>query len=96
MIFVNLFQKALKADTLPKPKKRNRSGYLSLSEMLLIQILFHFSAYKDFKHYYLYGIVIEHRDKFSKVPCYQRFVQLKKELFMPLGLKYFFDALEAT
>ena len=48
MIFVNLFQKALKAYTLSKTPKRNRSGYLTLSEMLFIQILFHFSAYKDF------------------------------------------------
>ena len=85
-IFVNLFQKALKAYTLPKTPKRNRSGYLSVSEMLLIELLFHFSAYKDFKHYYLYGILMEHRDKFGKLPCYQRFVQLKQNLFMPVVL----------
>ena len=84
--FCKLYQKALRSYSLPKSPKRNRSGYLSLSEMLFIQILYHFSAYKDFKHYYLYGIVIEHRDKFNKLPCYQRFVQLKQELFMPLVL----------
>jgi transposase len=44
------------------------------------------SAYKDFKHYYLYGIGVEHRDKFGKIPCYQRFVSLKKSLFVPLTI----------
>lgn len=53
--------------------------------MLLIEIYFHLSAYKDFKHYYLYGIGVEHRDKFGQIPCYQRFVSLKKSLFVPLN-----------
>ena len=65
---------------------RNREVYLSLSEKLFIQILFYFSAYKDFKDYYEYGIQEEHRDKFGKLPCYQGFVQLKQTLFMPLVL----------
>lgn len=67
-------------------RRRDRQGYLSLSEMLLIEVLYHFSPYKDFKHYYLYGIMNEHRDKFGKLPCYQRFVSLKKQLFMPLTI----------
>ena len=65
-------------------KSRQRDGYLSLEELLLIGILYHFSPYKDFKHYYLYGICLEHRDKFGKLPCYQRYVCLKKQLFLPL------------
>ena len=28
----------------------------------------------------------EHRDKFGKLPCYQRFVSLKKQLFIPLTI----------
>ena len=31
---------------------RQRDHMLSLSEMMLIMIMFHNSAYKDFKHYY--------------------------------------------
>jgi hypothetical protein len=54
--------------------------------MLLIEILFHFSPYKDFKHYYLYGIMQEHRDKFAKLPNYQRFESLKKQFFMLLAI----------
>jgi hypothetical protein len=48
--------------------------------------MFHVSSYKDFKHYYIYGIMHEHRDKFAKLPNYRRFVQLKKRLFLPLSI----------
>ena len=89
--FAKLYEKSLKEQVFPlhtgkQKKQRNREGFLSLSEMLLIQVLFHLSPYKDFKPFYLYGIGIEHRSKFKKIPCYQRFVALKKSLFMPLSL----------
>ena len=91
--FCLLYKQALDSQALPhvlekKPgkKQRDRDGFLSLSELLFIQILFHLSPYKDFKHFYLYGICHEHRDKFKKVPSYQRIVALKKSLFMPLTL----------
>ncbi len=86
MIFANCTNHRKKNHLLPSVKSRNREGYLSLSEILLIEILFHFSPYNDFKHYYLYGIMTEHRDKFGKPSCYQRFVNLKKQLFMPLTI----------
>lgn len=76
--FCKLYQEAIKTRAFPPTQCRQREGYLSLSELLLIEVFFHFSAYKDFKHYYLYGISVEYRDKFDKLPCYQRFVSLKK------------------
>ncbi len=82
--FCKMYKLAIKNYVLPKSGSRNREGYLSLSEMLLIEIYYHFSPYKDFKHYYLCGIMREHRNKFGKLPCYQRFVSLKKQLFLPL------------
>ena len=82
--FCKLYETALKTQALPTHQQRRREGYLSLSEILFIEIFFHFSAYKDFKHYYLYGICLEHRNKFRNLPSYQRFVNLKKQLFMPL------------
>jgi len=54
--------------------------------MLLIEVLFHFRPFKDFKHYYLYGVCQQYRPYFGKVPSYQRFFALKKHLFMPLTL----------
>lgn len=84
--FCNLYESAQKSQSLPSSKQRNRQGYLSLSELLLIEVYFHFSAYKDFKRYYLYGICLEHRSKFGKLPSYQRFVAHKKQLFLPLTI----------
>ena len=84
--FCNLYEFAQKSQSLPCSKQRNRQGYLSLSELLLIEVYFHFSAYKDFKRYYLYGICLEHRSKFGKLPSYQRLVALKKQLFLPLTI----------
>ena len=36
--FCNLYESAQKSQSLPSSKQRNRQGYLSLSEMLLIGI----------------------------------------------------------
>ena len=84
--FCKLYESAVKENALPSSKKRTRPGYLTLSEMLLIEILYHFSAYKNFKYFYLYDICDRHRQCFNKVPCYDRFLALKKQLFMPLTL----------
>ena len=84
--FCKLYESAVKENTLPSSKKRTRTGYLTLSEMLLIEILYHFSAYKNFKYFYLDDICRRHRHCFNKLPCYDRFVALKKQLFMPLTL----------
>ena len=64
---------------------RQRKGMLSLSEMLLIMIMFHNSAYKDFKHYYEHGIKHEYASLFGETPCYARFVALMKSLLLPMA-----------
>lgn len=84
--FCKLYEACLQEKALPRPSTRQRSGYLTLSEMLLIEVLYHFSAYKNFKYFYLHDICDRHRDKFTKLPCYDRFLTLKKKLFMPLTL----------
>ena len=85
--FCKLYNSAMTSRLLPPPSgTRNRDGFLSLSEMLTIEIMFHFSPYKDFKHYYIYGIQHEQRSNFGKLPHYQRFVALKKQLFLPLSI----------
>ena len=55
--FCKLYESSLKAKTLPTCKTRQRQGYLSLSEMLLIEILYHFSHYKNFKYFYIHDIL---------------------------------------
>ena len=84
--FCKLYENAVQSKALPNPDKRIREGYLSLSEMLLIAVYYHFSPFKDFKRYYIYGICHEHKDKFKKLPTYHRFIALKKRLFVPLSI----------
>lgn len=70
----------------PKLGKRERAGKLSLSEMLCIEILFHLSGFRDFKTYYEYGISSKYRKYFKDLPCYKRFVSLKRKLLLPLSI----------
>ena len=84
--FCKLYENCLKEGSLPFKTQRLRQGYLSLSEIMLIEVLYHFSPFKDFKRFYLYGICQDHRCYFKKLPSYQRFVALKKKLFVPLSL----------
>ena len=46
---------------LPSGRQRIRAGKLSLGEMLSILVLFHVSAYKDFKHFWHYGLRHQYR-----------------------------------
>lgn len=84
--FCKLYEASIKEKALPSPGQRNRDGCLSLSEIMLITVLYHVSPYKDFKRFYLYGIGIEHKSCFNKLPTYQRFIAMKKKLFLPLGM----------
>lgn len=84
--FCKLYEASLREKALPCPGQRNRGGCLSLSEIMLIAVLYHVSPYKDFKRFYLYGIGIEHRAYFNKLPTYQRFIAMKKKLFLPMGV----------
>ena len=69
---------------IPSPTRRQRSGKLSRSEMLVIVVLFHLSPYKTFKTFYLYGIGWQHRACFRDLPHDDRFVSLMPRLFVPL------------
>ena len=53
-------------------RRRHRKGKLSLSEMMLIMVLFHTSSFKNFKCFYIYGIGQIYRDCFSEIPTYTR------------------------
>lgn len=71
--FVPLWQKSL----LDNGKKRIRISKMSLSEVITIQVLFHFSGYKTFKEFYL-GYVCKHlTDYFPNRVSYNRMVELK-------------------
>jgi hypothetical protein len=86
--FSKAYEASERSRLLPRQGRRERAGYLSLGEMLLIVVLYHFSAYKDFKHFYQYGVCKEYRDCFRQLPCYERFIQLLPRLFVPLCMVF--------
>jgi hypothetical protein len=84
--FFVAYQQQERENLIPAAGHRQREGMLCLSEMMLIMTLFHLSAYKDFKHFYIYGIQGEYRSLFKEVPCYARFVQLIGRLLLPFSV----------
>lgn len=74
--------------TLKSNKKRryHRSSTLSKAEIMIMMILFHDSGYRCLKHFYLEKVCKHMRHLFPKVVSYNRFVELEKELAVPLAL----------
>ncbi len=80
--FCKLYQDYLNHKLLEGNKKRNREGKLSLSETISIMIFYHFSPFKNFKTYYHYAMI--GGNMFSNPPCYDRFIQIIPNLFLPM------------
>ena len=74
--------------TLKSDKKRryHRDSTMSKAEIMLIMILFHDSGYRCLKHFYLEKVCKHLRHLFPKVVSYNRFVELEKEVAIPLAL----------
>ena len=71
---------------IPSQPQRPPAGNLSLGQMLCIMVLFHLSADKDFKHFWLYGLTQEYRACFTELPSTSRFVSLNPRLLLPFCL----------
>ncbi len=84
--FCKIYEEWEASRLIPRVGVRNRSGKLSLSEMLCIVVMFHLSAFRNFKLFYEYGIKDMYRGYFKELPCYARFVQIQKKLFLPLSV----------
>lgn len=84
--FCKIYEEWERQKLLPKLRKRERAGKLSLSEMLCIEVLFHLSGFRDFKTFYEYGISGKYKKYFTDLPCYARFVQIKGKLLLPLSI----------
>ncbi len=81
--FAHLYEEWEKHRLIPTERTRRRQGKLSLSEMLLIMVLFHHSPFKDFKHFWIYGVEQKYRSYFTDLPSYGRFVTLMPRLPKP-------------
>ena len=67
-------------------KNRKREGKLSMSEQLLIVILYHLEGFKNFKYYYKYAVEIKYKSLFKEVACYDRFIQIMAKLLLALSI----------
>ena len=59
---------------------------MSKAEIMVIMILFHDSGYRCLKHFYIEKVCRHMRHLFPKVVSYNRFVELEKEVAIPLTL----------
>ena len=69
-----------------RKRKYHRASTMSKAEIMLIMILFHDSGYRCLKHFYLEKVCRHMRHLFPKVVSYNRFVELEKEVVVPLAL----------
>ncbi len=69
-----------------EPKKKPK---MSKSEVMTIMILFHFGAFKNLKHFYLFYVKEHLNQEFPKTVSYNRFVEVLQQtaLTMTLFLK---------
>ncbi|MDE9558043.1 IS982 family transposase [Xenorhabdus bovienii] len=65
-------------------RKRHREASLSLSEVMMILILFHMSHYRDFKTFYNKHVKQYLIDDFPGLVSYTRMLTLKKRALIPL------------
>ena len=86
--FCKFFDAMMKKYTIKEARKRNyhRDGTLSKAEVMVIMILFHNSGYRCLKHFYLEHACKRLRHLFPEVVSYNRFVELEKEVAIPLAL----------
>lgn len=84
--FVRLYEEWERHQLIDTGRKRRREGKFSLSEMLLVMVLFHTDSFKNFKYFYIYGIGHKYRNCFAEIPTYERFVALQHRLFAPLSV----------
>lgn len=56
--------------------RRNHPGLLSISEIILIVLLFTQSGYKYFKWFYENEVMGEYKEYFKQLPSYNRFIEL--------------------
>ena len=69
-------------------RKYHRNSTMSKAEVMLIMILFHDSAYRCFKHFYLEKVCKQLRHLFPKVVSYKRISRIGKGCSNTLNLVY--------
>lgn len=86
--FCKFFDRMVAKYTFKSAVKRSyhRNSTMSKAEIMLIMILFHDSNYRCLKHFYQERVYKHLRHLFPKVVSYNRFVELEREVAVPLAL----------
>lgn len=85
--FCKEFEKNFEKRLLTSGKNlRTKAFKLSLSEIMTITVLYHQSGYKTFKWYYEKHVLVFMKNDFKNLPSYNRFLELKEKIFLPLTL----------
>jgi hypothetical protein len=83
--FCRLFEPLWKRRLLSSgARRRDRAPRLSLSEVMTIVVMFHASAYRNFKAYYTECVLKNYSGAFPRLTSYQRFVELMPRALVPL------------
>lgn len=67
-------------------RKYHREPTMSKAEIMLIMILFHDSGYRCLKHFYMDKVCRHLSHLFPRTVSYNRFVELEKEVAVPLAI----------
>ncbi|MFH1644727.1 MAG: IS982 family transposase [bacterium] len=87
-IFCEGYEKQIKTHLIKKGNsgtKRGPKQNMILSEIMTIVILFHHSKFRTFKDFYFY-LKTHHKTAFNSLVSYNRFVELQKQVLVPLML----------
>jgi hypothetical protein len=89
--FCKLFDERMKTYSIsdtrkPVSRKYHRDSTMSDAEIMTIMILFHASDYRCLKHYYLQYVKVNPRHLFPKLVSYSPFVELEKDVALPLTI----------
>lgn len=86
--FCKFFDSQMEKYSVRDIRKRSyhRDCRMSKSEVMLIIILFHCSGYRCMKHFYLEKVCKGMRHLFPVVVSYNRFVELQKDVAVPLAI----------
>lgn len=84
--FTKQQEKYMLEDKVEGHKHRNKPNRMSDSELMVILILFHSGGFRCFKHYYLEYVCKHLSHLFPVHVSYNRFVELEKEILLPLTI----------
>lgn len=84
--FCKEFEPIWHARMISNKKTRNKPSKLSTSEVMTIQVLFHKSSIKTFKHFYKNYVCKHMTAYFPKLVSYNRMVELTQKTMIPMAI----------